>query len=157
MSRPTPLLNAAAPGQDRPAETQLTLAQAIRYDKTRLIGLLDELEHDGLITRTADPRDRRARVVALTEDGEARYAAARGAIQAMEDEFLADLKPAERTRFPGCRQAHRRDGLRSEPLRAPAPAPARLPATMPERHRRPPPIRERPASLDGGAAQPARR
>jgi DNA-binding MarR family transcriptional regulator len=83
----------------QPAQTQLALAHAIRYDKTRLIALLDELELDGLITRTADPTDRRARVVALTEDGHARHASARSAIRAMEDEFLADLKPAERTRL----------------------------------------------------------
>jgi DNA-binding MarR family transcriptional regulator len=83
----------------QPAQTQLALAQAIRYDKTRLIALLDDLELDGLITRTPDPTDRRARVIALTEDGRARHAAARGAIRSMEDEFLADLKPAERTRL----------------------------------------------------------
>jgi hypothetical protein len=39
----------------QPAGTQLALAEAIRYDKTRLIGLLDELERDGLITRKPDP------------------------------------------------------------------------------------------------------
>jgi DNA-binding MarR family transcriptional regulator len=83
----------------QPAETQLALAQAIRYDKTRLIGLLDELERDGLITRAADPRDRRARVVTLTEAGEARYGAARADIRAMEEEFLADLNLAERARL----------------------------------------------------------
>lgn len=83
----------------QPAQTQLALARAIRYDKTRLIALLDELELDGLITRTADPTDRRARVIALTEDGQARYATARSAIRAMEDDFLADLTPAERTRL----------------------------------------------------------
>ena len=83
----------------QPAGTQLALAQAIRYDKTRLIGLLDELERDGLITRTADPTDRRARIVTLTEAGEARHAAAQADIRAMEHEFLKDLNPAERTRL----------------------------------------------------------
>jgi DNA-binding MarR family transcriptional regulator len=83
----------------QPAGTQLALAHAIRYDKTRLIGLLDELEHDGLITRTADPTDRRARIVTLTDAGEARHAAARADIRAMEDELLEDLNPAERTRL----------------------------------------------------------
>jgi DNA-binding MarR family transcriptional regulator len=83
----------------QPAGTQLALAQAIRYDKTRLIGLLDELEHDGLITRTADPADRRARIVTLTEAGEARHAAARADIRSMEDELLGNLNPAERTRL----------------------------------------------------------
>jgi DNA-binding MarR family transcriptional regulator len=83
----------------KPADTQLVLAQAMRYDKTRLIALLDELEHDGLITRTVDPTDRRARIVTLTEAGEARHAAARADIRAMEDELLTDVDPADQTRL----------------------------------------------------------
>jgi DNA-binding MarR family transcriptional regulator len=83
----------------QPAGTQLALARAIRYDKTRLIGLLDELERDGLVTRTADPTDRRARIVTLTKAGKARHAAARADIRGMEDEFLEDLSAAERTRL----------------------------------------------------------
>ncbi len=82
-----------------PAGTQLALARAIRYDKTRLIRLLDELERDGLITRAADPSDRRARIVTLTQAGKARHAGARADIRAMEDEFLEDLSAAERTRL----------------------------------------------------------
>ena len=82
-----------------PAETQLALAQAIRYDKTRLIGLLDELEADGLITRTPDPADRRARIISLTTAGTKRHAAARRAIRTMEDEVLAGVSAAERTRL----------------------------------------------------------
>ncbi len=82
-----------------PAETQLALAQAISYDKTRLIGLLDELEGDGLITRTADPTDRRARIISLTAAGAERHAAARRAIREMEDDMLADISTAERTRL----------------------------------------------------------
>jgi DNA-binding MarR family transcriptional regulator len=81
------------------ADTQLALAEAIRYDKTRLIGLLDELERDGLVTRVPDPTDRRARTVGLTEAGRARHAAARKDIRAMEDRFLANLDPAERNRL----------------------------------------------------------
>jgi DNA-binding MarR family transcriptional regulator len=83
----------------QPAGTQLALAEAIRYDKTRLIGLLDELERDELIARTPDPLDRRARVVTLTDAGQARHAAAQTDIRAMEEEFLADLDDAERTRL----------------------------------------------------------
>jgi DNA-binding MarR family transcriptional regulator len=82
-----------------PAETQLALAQAISYDKTRLIGLLDELETGGLITRTPDPADRRARIVSLTTAGTKRHAAARRAIRKMEDDVLADLGTADRTRL----------------------------------------------------------
>jgi DNA-binding MarR family transcriptional regulator len=82
-----------------PAETQLALAQAISYDKTRLIGLLDELEADGLITRTPDPTDRRARIVSLTAAGRDRHRAARRAIGKMEDDVLADISAGERTRL----------------------------------------------------------
>src|SRR6266851_8240568 len=77
-----------------PAGTQLALARAIRYDKTRLIKLLDELERNGLLTRAADPSDRRARIVTLTQAGKARHAGARADIRAMEDEFLQDLSAA---------------------------------------------------------------
>lgn len=83
----------------QPAGTQLALAEAIRYDKTRLIGLLDELERDGLITRKPDPADRRARTVDLTAAGRRRHAAARADVRAMEDEFLGDLGAAERDGF----------------------------------------------------------
>jgi MarR family transcriptional regulator, organic hydroperoxide resistance regulator len=82
-----------------PAGTQLELAQAIRYDKTRLIALLDSLEADGLITRAPDPADRRAKVVALTPEGRARRAAAQDAIRAMEADVLGALPEAERARL----------------------------------------------------------
>jgi DNA-binding MarR family transcriptional regulator len=82
-----------------PAATQLALAQAIHYDKTRLIGLLDELEREGLITRTPDPADRRARIVALTQAGEARRAVAQADIRAMEEEFLKELSAGDRKRL----------------------------------------------------------
>jgi DNA-binding MarR family transcriptional regulator len=83
----------------RPAGTQLALAAAIRYDKTRLIGLLDELERDGLITRKPDPADRRARTVDLTAAGRTRHAAAQADVHAMEDEFLGDLSATDRDRL----------------------------------------------------------
>ena len=83
----------------QPAGTQLGLAEAIRYDKTRLIGLLDELERNGLITRTPDPTDRRARTVNLTPAGKKRHAAAQADVRAMEDEFLGDLSATERDRL----------------------------------------------------------
>ena len=83
----------------QPAGTQLALAEGIRYDKTRLIGLLDELERDGLITRKPDPTDRRARTVNLTPAGKKRHAAAQADVRAMEDEFLGDLSATERDRL----------------------------------------------------------
>jgi len=83
----------------QPTGTQLELATAIGYDKTRLIGVLDKLERDGLVTRTADPSDRRKRIVRLTEAGRARHVAARKDIRAMEEELLAKLSAPERMRI----------------------------------------------------------
>jgi DNA-binding MarR family transcriptional regulator len=85
----------------RPASTQLHLAAAIGYDKTRLITLLDELEAQGLVQREPDPSDRRARIVQITSKGRRRLAATAADIHAMEDDFLGSLAPAERTALRG--------------------------------------------------------
>lgn len=78
------------------APTQLALARTIRYDKTRLIALLDGLEARGLVARRPDPVDRRARVVTLTDDGGHALAATRTDVRAMEEGVLADLSATER-------------------------------------------------------------
>jgi DNA-binding MarR family transcriptional regulator len=82
-----------------PAGSQLELATAMGYDKTRLIALLDELETGGLLTREPDPRDRRARVIALTAAGRKRHAGARRAIAAMEERVLDGLSDTDRRRL----------------------------------------------------------
>jgi DNA-binding MarR family transcriptional regulator len=81
-----------------PAETQLSLAREIGYDKSRLIGLLDRLEDDDLIVRTPDPADRRAKIVTLTASGRKRYADARRAIRKMERRLLTDADGAAHLR-----------------------------------------------------------
>ncbi len=71
-----------------PAQTQLELARSIRYDKTRLIALLDGLEQRGLVSRSRAAHDRRARVVGLTELGSERVDAVQRDIHRMEDKLL---------------------------------------------------------------------
>jgi DNA-binding MarR family transcriptional regulator len=71
-----------------PAETQLELAQAIRYDKTRLIALLDGLHARGLIERSPAPGDRRARAIKLTRTGQTKVDALSRDIHRMEDGLL---------------------------------------------------------------------
>jgi DNA-binding MarR family transcriptional regulator len=80
-----------------PAQTQLALARAISYDKTRLIALLDSLEAEGLVSRMPDPSDRRGRIVTITDRGEKRRAAAAHDIRTMEDSVLEPLSPSVRT------------------------------------------------------------
>ncbi len=82
-----------------PAPTQLQLADAVGRDKTRLIPILDRLEHRGLVHRQPDPSDRRNRIVGLTESGRALLGSCRQAIRAMEAELLDILEPSERAIF----------------------------------------------------------
>ena len=81
---------------DQPIQTQQALAKAIGYDKSRLIPLLDTLEQDGLLTRQADPTDRRAHTIALTPEGASRLKATKSAIHTMEEDLLALLTSPQR-------------------------------------------------------------
>ena len=53
-----------------PGMTQVELAKTLGLDKTTLMSQLDRLEHDNLIVRRPDPRDRRARIPAITQHGD---------------------------------------------------------------------------------------
>lgn len=84
---------------EEPMRTQAALAEAIGADKTRIIGVLDELQRGGLIRREPDPADRRAHLLALTSEGKAKRSAAQAAIQRQEDRLLSVLAPADREAF----------------------------------------------------------
>ncbi|MFC5748846.1 MarR family winged helix-turn-helix transcriptional regulator [Actinomadura rugatobispora] len=84
---------------EEPVRTQSALAKAIGADKTRIIGVLDDLQERGLIRRTPDPADRRARLLSLTPEGRRLRDSAQAAIRRSEDELLAHLPPDERRAF----------------------------------------------------------
>jgi len=84
---------------DEPVYTQAALAKKIRADKTRIIGVLDELQQRGLIRRDPDPADRRARLVSLTPTGRTTRDRAQRDIQEQEDRLLSPLPAAERKAF----------------------------------------------------------
>ncbi|MER6738923.1 MarR family winged helix-turn-helix transcriptional regulator [Streptomyces puniciscabiei] len=84
---------------DGPVHTQAALCEAIGADRTRIIGTLDKLQADGLISRLPDPGDRRVRILSITDDGRRIRRSVRAAVQANEDRLLALLPPTERRAF----------------------------------------------------------
>ena len=79
--------------------TQQALAAALEIDPTNLVGLLNELETDGLITRRRSVDDRRRHIVELTEDGARRLADAEVALAAVEADVLGALDPEQQDTF----------------------------------------------------------
>ncbi len=52
-----------------PGLSQADVAEALGIERARLVRLLDELEHRGLIRRQPSPRDRRSHALVLTREG----------------------------------------------------------------------------------------
>jgi DNA-binding MarR family transcriptional regulator len=75
---------------------QGTLADRLGYDKSVMVGLLDDLEERGLILRKRDPDDRRRHLVSLTPAGKEALGELRAILKQVEKEFFAPLDANER-------------------------------------------------------------
>jgi DNA-binding MarR family transcriptional regulator len=71
--------------------TQGAIADALQFDRSQLVGLLDVLEDRGLIQRRRDEADRRRHVVTLTSAGRKQLAEFRTITEKIESQFLEPL------------------------------------------------------------------
>jgi len=77
--------------------SQVSLAGAIDADPMTLKGILDRLEKRGLVRRQQDPSDSRAKVVHVTEAGEALFRTAKSVGVEIQNEAIEGLSEAELT------------------------------------------------------------
>jgi len=82
--------------EEDPRETQAAIADALGYDRSHVVRLLDELEERDLVVRKRDPEDRRRHVVKMTPEGRTMLAKLRAIVARLEDHFLAPLDRDER-------------------------------------------------------------
>jgi len=81
--------------------SQRALCDAVGVDASKLVGLLNDLEDDGLVVRRRHPDDRRRHIVEISALGRKRLAAAERAIDAVQDRLLAGFDDARRAELHG--------------------------------------------------------
>jgi DNA-binding MarR family transcriptional regulator len=79
--------------------SQQLLCETIDVDASKLVGILNDLEDDGLIVRRRDPNDRRRHIVELTKEAQTRLAKAEKVAQSVEKEFFGGLNDDERAQL----------------------------------------------------------
>lgn len=83
----------------QPGIDQASMAASISFDRATIGGVVDRLEHKGLVQRRVSAQDRRARRLHLTPEGERSLKAMRSVVEALQDDILAPLSSAERATF----------------------------------------------------------
>src|ERR1700676_5655803 len=76
--------------------SQHGLAEALSLDPSNVVGLLNELEERGLITRRRDPADRRRHIVELSATGGDELCLAYTRLRFVEDDLFSALSADER-------------------------------------------------------------
>jgi DNA-binding MarR family transcriptional regulator len=86
---------------DRGPMTQHALGLALSLDPSNVVGLHNELEERGLITRRRDPADRRRHIVGLSAAGSGEVAQTYSQFGVVEDELFKALTADERAALYG--------------------------------------------------------
>jgi MarR family transcriptional regulator, lower aerobic nicotinate degradation pathway regulator len=76
--------------------SQADLGRRLGMDRSDLHAVVNDLEHDGLVSRGRDERDRRRNVVALTSAGRSTLRRLDEQVQAAQAELLTPLSQSER-------------------------------------------------------------
>ena len=83
----------------KPGIDQASLAQLIAKDRATIGAVVSRLEQKGLVKRVVSTRDKRARVLTLTDEGEAMITALVPIVERLQKEILPGLSDAEYRQF----------------------------------------------------------
>ncbi|MBB5122485.1 MarR family transcriptional regulator [Streptomyces eurocidicus] len=78
---------------------QAELGRTTGFDPKDMVGILNDLQAAGLVTRAPDPLDRRKNAISLTDEGGRRLARLAELGDEANEELLGALTPGERERF----------------------------------------------------------
>jgi len=81
---------------ERGPASQQALAESLSLDPSNVVGLLNELEERGLITRRRDSADRRRHIVELSPRGKKELCGAYERLRRVDDDLLSPLSAQER-------------------------------------------------------------
>ncbi len=79
-----------------PGVSQSSVAEALRFDRSTLVQIIDRLENRGLVVRAVSTRDRRSHALELTKQGETLLVALKELALEHEDEMARGLEDGER-------------------------------------------------------------
>jgi len=85
--------------RDCPGIDQAGLANAIAKDRATIGAVVDRLEQKGLLTRAVSDQDKRARVLALSDEGKRVIASLLPVVEGLQHEILAGLDDEEYAAF----------------------------------------------------------
>lgn len=85
--------------ESNPGISQSAVAEALRFDRSTLVQIIDRLEQRDLVVRRAAPQDRRSHALELTKAGGAFLEKLKAMALAHEAEVAAGLDDEERTRL----------------------------------------------------------